>query len=93
MFNQYGQVESRIRYVLDDLSQLILHHFARTLGDRGNRHEPSMAEFPIMRREHARNVLERSRQNRLSAHCARETVERLFVHMRVRVVRGVLCWL
>ena len=46
-----------------------------------------------MRREHARDVLERSRQNRLSSHCARETVERLFVHMRVRVVRGVLRWL
>ena len=43
-----------------------------------------------MRREHARNMLERSRENRLSAHCARKPVERLFVHVRVRVVRGVL---
>ena len=49
-----------------------------------------MAEFPIMRREHARDMLEHSRQNCLSAHCTRETVERLFVHVRVRVVRGVL---
>ena len=86
------KVESCISFehVLDDLSQLILHHFARALCHRGNRHEPSMAQFPIMRREHARNMLERSRQNCLSAHCAREPVKRLFVHMQVRIVRGIL---
>ena len=50
--------ESRI---LGDLSQLILHHFACAFGHLGNRHEHSMAQFSIMRREHAGYILERSR--------------------------------
>ena len=43
-----------------------------------------------MRCQHSRNMLERGGKNRLSADCTGETVEGLFVHMRVRVVRGVL---
>ena len=50
--------ESRI---LGDLSQLILHHFACAFGHLGNRHEHSIAQFSIMRREHAGYILERSR--------------------------------
>ena len=86
--NQHARCKKRLS-VLDDLAQLILHHFARALGNRGNRHEPCMAELPIMRCQHSGNMLERGGKNGLSANCAGETVERLLVHMRVRVVRGV----
>ena len=43
-----------------------------------------------MRCQHPRNMLERGRKNRLSADCAGETVKRLLVYMRVRIIRGVL---
>jgi len=49
-----------------------------------------MAELPIVRCQHSRNMLERGGQDCLSADCAGETVERLFVHVRVSIVRGVL---
>ena len=86
---KHAGVITGLKNVLDDLAQLILHHFTRALGNRGNRHEPCMAELPIMGCQHPRNMLERGRKDRFSADCAGETVESLFVHMRVRVVRGV----
>lgn len=86
--NQHAGCKKR-SCVLDDLSQLILHHFTRALGYRCNRHEPCMAELPIMRCQHSGNMLERGGKNCFSANSTGETVERLFVHMRVGVVRWV----
>ena len=47
--------------ILDNFCQLLLHHLAGALCDRGNGHEPRVAEAPVVACKHCGDERERGR--------------------------------
>lgn len=58
-----------------DLPELSLHDARAALAHARDRHEPRVAEAPVVAHEHRRDVLERDLQHRLALQREREPVE------------------
>jgi hypothetical protein len=52
-----------------------------------------MSQLLVIAGEHTGYVLERRREYSFAAQSAREPIDRLLVHLRVRVVRRIFRWL
>jgi hypothetical protein len=64
-------------------------YLGRALGEVRDRHEPCMPVLPVVRCEHRGYILKRRRKNDFAAQCTGETVEALFVHVRIVVIGRV----
>lgn len=65
-------------------------YLRHAFSDGSDCHEPGMPQPPVVVSDHTGNVLERRREYSLATQSAREPIDRLPVHMRVRVIRRVL---